>query len=156
MKSFLFFVSLLMLFGCSDRITSYALVGESMTIAKAQHEEYRKFFQRSGGEFNSIIRKDTLGFSTYVRSQPIESISIFKNDTCVFQEINIYCSPCADKAVQQLLSDKRYKFEAVDERNYMSTTELNVIMRLKSIEDSTSCSNVTIRSVGKFNKDLLM
>lgn len=47
---------------------------------------------------------------------PLEILYLFKNDTCFYQEMNIYCSPCADFALNQLLNDKTYKFQALGKR----------------------------------------
>ena len=68
--------------GCSPQISSYALVGEDYEASYKQHMEFKTFFEKSNVVFNSVVMQDTLLFTTNVRSQPLESIALFQNDTC--------------------------------------------------------------------------
>lgn len=64
---------------------------------------------------------DTLGFVYVHENQPMEVFYFLKDGECYLQTLNLYCSICADKMVEDILKDKRYKFKVHDVKNYIST-----------------------------------
>ncbi|MBK8850527.1 MAG: hypothetical protein IPN73_10265 [Saprospiraceae bacterium] len=114
-------------------------------------------YKKKKGKTKITTSKDTIVFYGSHDEMPLEILYLFKNDTCFYQEMNIYCSPCADFALNQLLNDKTYKFQALGKKNYVSTKDKNIVMRLTesdhaspNFEDSkTSCHSISIRRINK-------
>ena len=133
------FCSLLLIAGCSPS-KSFVEVGMSKEEVL---NIYTDFFESY--DVDHRISKDTILYGFYVKNQPVESIMLFKNDTCYYQEINMYCSICYDKAIRDILRDKRYNFEVLDAANYRSTKQPNIIMRIKDNPlKEESCSKIRI------------
>lgn len=80
---------------------------------------------------DKYISQDTLIYFFDFVNQPFEALYLFQNDTCYYQEINMYCSVCYDLAISHILRDKQYKFKAIDEANYISSKSPHIIMRMK-------------------------
>jgi len=90
-------------------------------------------------------KKDSLVVISQMNSQPFEAVFLFENDTCHFQRLKIYCSPCADKIVNNIVNDKNYKFEVLDPVNFVSRSRENIVMRLKEQRDQDGdCNEISI------------
>ena len=137
-------VLILILLSCG-RNESFLTVGES-------HEEvlYRYSSLLESKYTLSRVSKDTIIFNYKQENQPFEGLMLFQNDTCYYQEINMYCSPCYDKAISRILKDKRYRFKPIDEANYSSVTKPHIIMRMKdNTAKKETCSKIRIIDTSK-------
>lgn len=95
--------------------------------------------------YTKVTLKDSLFIILDGERQPMEVMYSFKGDTCIFQHMNLYCSPCAERAVNNILSDKRYRFKEIDGVNYISKNQKGVVLRLgSSLKDDTVCSEIKI------------
>ena len=97
--------------------------------------------------FAVVQKSDTLVVVSTHPCMPFESLYMFENDTCYFQQMELYCSACSDKMLQYMIDDSAFRFEAVDASNYLSTTDDKSLLRIKQKQDSVGvCSVITIRS----------
>lgn len=146
MKPYLLFLLLitLIILSCSPvRYNSLALVGKSYT------DVHRIFSYDDTLRNDSIIKmyrkSDSLVVLSFIKNTPYEAIFLFENDTCYYERLKIYCSPCADHVVEEILEDKDYNFEVIDPVNYISTKQTNVVMRLKeAIDENGNCNEISI------------
>ena len=98
--------------------------------------------------FYKDIEGDTLVVKMATDNGPFEFVVILENDICVFQEVNIYCSPCADKYLEDVFKDKDYKFRAIDQSNYLSTTSKKVNLRISTKRTGEmTCSHLMARKL---------
>lgn len=136
------FAAIGLMMGCSPQISSLVFINEDYkTVQEFYSNEYY-----SGSDFLKRYEvEDTIIIGFYHERQPMESLFIFENDTCYFQQTNIYCSPCADQSIEKILSDNRYKFKVIDAVNYRSEVDPRIIMRLKrSTDEDGTCNELTI------------
>ena len=98
---------------------------------------------------DSRFSKDTILFSTQSPIQHVELLYLFKNDTCNYQEIKLYCGPCTDKMIAKILKDKDYQFKAIDMVNYISRVNPKIIMRMNTgvDKDSLMCNSIYVRKI---------
>ncbi len=121
---------------------SMVMVGESKSLVRRLILDFKA---ECGENFTFIDNGDTLGYSAQIEALPINAIFIFKDDINIYQELDVYCSPCADEMISFVLKDTRYNFKASDEVNYISTTEVNAIMRLREPEENDqSCHQMRV------------
>ena len=105
-------------------------------------------FAKDTLSFYKQIKGDTLVVKMDTKKGPFEFVAILENDICVFQEVNIYCSPCADKYLEDVFKDKAYKFRAIDQSNYMSTTSKKVNLRVSTKKTGKmTCSHLMARKL---------
>ena len=130
----------ILLFNCNSK-SSLAIVG------------YSKDFVIDGfntDAFDNYIKGDSLLIFSKMDNNPLEILAIFKKDTCISQIMNIYCSPCAEKILDDILSDNKFKFHAVDEVNYISLSKQGVVLRLKDKPTPQgNCNQVLISDTSK-------
>ena len=118
------------------------MVGETHETIVDLYEDSDDYFT---DEFtHKYYSRDTIMILFYQKQQPLETVFLLKNDTCYHQETKIYCSPCAQTSVEQLLNDKRYRFEKIDDVNYRSSIDPRIIMRLINKGDENVCTEVKI------------
>lgn len=137
-------ITLLLTVSCkSNRFHSLAVVGSS-------YDDVRYIFTKGDSispnpDIKMFEKKDSLVVLSYMNSMPFEAVFLFENDTCNFQRLKIYCSPCADKVVENIVNDKDYKFEVLDPVNYVSRTDEKIVMRLKEQRDQVGdCNEISI------------
>lgn len=142
-------VNYLFLFSsCSvnNKIRSLSVIGKG-------YHEVKEYMSLS----NNVIKKvsnnidldnDTLIVVSTMNNFPLEAVFLFENDECYYEEINIYCSKCADHAVNTIVNDKNYDFEAVDAVNYISKKDKSIVLRLKEkLTADGNCNEITIVKV---------
>ncbi len=139
--SILLSIVILSISSCSNT-TSFAFIGLSHKAVLDSFDDPSYF----KGEFTKrYITKDTILIGFYQSNAPFETMYVFHNDTCYYQDTKIYCSPCAEKALEDILNDKYYKFVQIDHVNYMSSTYENVILRVKKEDiDIAACTELQI------------
>ena len=109
---------------------------------------YTKYQKKLGVKSYSQLKKDTVSFLSYHQDMPFELLYLFKKDTCIYQEINIYCSPCAEQSIEAILKDKNYKFKAIDGTNYLSQKDKTTILRIsQNNKDTITCHKITARKI---------
>ena len=108
-----------------------------------------KEFKSKNLKVHSQYQKDTILFLSYHQSLPVEMLYLFKQDTCYYQEINLFCGPCSDKLINTILKDKYYSFKAIDKVNYVSEKFPAIIMRLNTVagKDDLVCNTISIRKI---------
>jgi hypothetical protein len=95
---------------------------------------------------------DTLLVKFPLESNPMDVMYLFKNDTCFYQQINLYCSPCAEVMLHRIIRDKRYKFEEIDGINYISRKQPNIVLRLGgNIKDENICTDIRVIRLDKID-----
>lgn len=124
-------------------------VDDSWTEVSENILRIEKEFKSQNLKVYTNYQKDTIWFLSYQQSLPVEMLYLFKQDTCHYQEINLYCGPCADKLMTTILKDKYYKFKAVDKVNYISEKYPDIIMRLNTVagKDDKVCNSLSIRKI---------
>lgn len=141
---FLLLVSVLMA-SCKGWVSSYAMVNESREGIEAIWSSMENPENRWHPYFKKADYNDTLLIILEGDIQPMEIMYVFKNDTCFYQQMNLYCSPCAERVVKKILKDRRYRFKEVDGVNYISKTQKGVILRQgSSLKDDRMCSDIKI------------
>lgn len=98
---------------------------------------------------DALYIKDTIIFSAISPIQHFEMIYLFKNDTCRYQEMILYCGPCTDKMMGDIVKDRDYEFKAVDKVNYISGINPKIILRLTEgvDKDSIRCNSISVRKI---------
>ena len=135
--------------GCSKKIKSYVCLGESVSSVE-KFIQLQKDHYKDPKALTVSRRPDTIAYFVSDNLFQMENLMLFKNDTCYFQEPAIYCSPCADAAVEEILKDPRFNFIATDEVNYISTNDdgQKMVMRLsESNNQSKTCSKIMIQTI---------
>lgn len=137
----------LLIISCSPRYESLAMIGKDKKSIKSVFMNDDLQTPNEGVEvFQS---SDTLLIMSTMNELPYEALYLFENNVCYFQKLNIYCSPCADKAVAQIMEDKNYQFQPLDPINFISKIDSNVVMRLKEkLNDKGNCNEITIHKIG--------
>ena len=124
---------------------SSVMIGESRYYVDYVIDYLDDFYE---GNITRINSGDTLGYVFFQDSIPFQSVFVLKNDTVAYQEMDIYCSPCAESLIDQILSDSRYHFKAIDEVNYTSTKKIKAVMRLREPgSEVNACHRVRVRMV---------
>ena len=119
-KSILVLCAIALFCSCrSSKIQSLAMVGNCSYHIKYNFIGGKELTELSDFELHE--NEDTLFVLSFLNNTPFEGLYIFENDKCSFQELNIYCSPCADKAIDDIIDNKNYKFQAVDPINYLAS-----------------------------------
>ncbi len=131
---------------CSSRYSSFLMIGEDYDFTVKAYSELMLVNKNS-----LSLRKDTIQYKYYLGNSPFQTVMLFKDDKCYYQELNIYCSPCADVLLEDIINDGRYKFEALDALNYKATkSETQIILRLSNKNtDDVSCSNIKVNAIDK-------
>ncbi len=94
------------------------------------------------------ISGDTIIIGQYLQNQPIETMYLFRDGVCYHQEMNIYCSVCAEQTKNCFINDKKFKFIKVDDVNYISKKYKDIIMRVKNIgSEENTCSEIKITKI---------
>lgn len=78
----------------------------------------------------------------------MESLFLFREDTCYYQETKIYCSPCAEIVLEAILKDRRFKFEHLGGVNYRSKKKKSIIMRIERDNENGTCSELKVIDTG--------
>lgn len=100
-------------------------------------------------QVDSHFLNDTIFFAAKSPIQHLELFYLFDNEICRYQEIKLYCGPCTDKMMADILKDKDYRFKAVDKVNYISEINPRIILRLTSgvDRDSVTCNSISVRKI---------
>lgn len=138
---FIVFAILVIFSSCTHGIKSLSMVGES-------HQKVSGIIEHRAMYHDEVITRsyvttDTIVFGDYFSDGPTESMFLFDNKKCYYQHTKIYCSACADKNLERVLKDKRYRFKEIDGTNYQSEKNENIILRVKFIEGD-GCSEIRI------------
>jgi len=129
----------------------------SMVMENESPETITTFYDNTLGKKKKSkphYKKETIDNKLIItfdhEDQPFESTFYFDNNICYFQEINIYCSPCADNMIEEILLDARYKFKAESDSRYLSEIDPTLIMQLKETNsNSETCDNIRVFKLGK-------
>ena len=140
-------LALLFLNSCkTSKSISLAMVGDD-------YKHVKEFFTGADEHYDHpdvklYEKTDSLVVISTLNHNPFEAIFLFENDTCFFQRLSVYCSPCADVVVDGIVKDEDYNFEVVDPVNYISTRDGNIVMRLKEkIDKQGNCNEITIYKI---------
>lgn len=146
-KYFIYFIliaHILVNYGCSTSSKSFLFIEQ-------EHETVKEFVSsKKFEEYQAnYISEDTIAYGFYARNSPIESIFLFENGKCNYQKVLIYCSVCAERIKDDIITDKRYKFKKVeDSNNYISKKNPNIILRMKETNvGANSCSEIQIYNI---------
>lgn len=116
---------------------SMVMIGESKNTILSNFDSYSSEFRKKS---SLIDRGDTLIHLNEIASGPINSLFVFQDSINTYQELDVYCSKCADGIIDRILKDTRYNFKPIDEGRYVSTTDINAVMYLKEEDnDDKSC-----------------
>lgn len=141
-------LALLSLSACSTK-SAPVFVGYRYTKVKDYFTFTKKNPNNDKFRVDSWFSKDTILFSIQSPIQHVELVYLFKNDTCNYQEIKLYCGPCTDKMMAKILKDKDYKFKAIDMVNYISQVNPKIILRMNTSidKDSLMCNSISVRKI---------
>lgn len=151
MKNFTYLLTalwMIFLSACSPRIAPI-YVDDSWREVHENISKIEKDFKSKNLKVHTHYQKDTILLLSYQQSLPVEMLYLFKQDSCYYQEINLFCGPCSDKLMNTILKDKYYKFKAVDKVNYISQKFPDIIMRLNTVagKDDLVCNSISIRKI---------
>lgn len=151
MKNFTYLLTalwMIFLSACSPRIAPI-YVDDSWREVHENISKIEKDFKSKNLKVHTHYQKDTILLLSYQQSLPVEMLYLFKQDSCYYQEINLFCGPCSDKLMNTILKDKNYKFKAVDKENYISQKFPDIIMRLNTVagKDDLVCNSISIRKI---------
>ena len=133
-------IALFTLGSCLKSLSSILVVDKSFREAK-QSLIYNLPYG-SEDVFKLHYEADTLIIITNDELAPIDIMCIFREDVCIYQEINFYCAPCADTYIETILIDRYYGFKALDAVNWKAKKK-NVVMKLRDQnESSKTCTKV--------------
>jgi hypothetical protein len=149
MKRSFYFLLFVLFFSCQkNNINSFAMIGRSRLEIDHQLKNYKSYLNVNKMVHTVFETKDTLLYKVEHSSGPLDLLILMKNDTSIYQEINVYCSPCADQMIEKILKDKNYKFEARYPSNYLSKTRPNILLRHGKGKDSL-CSNIKLYKLNR-------
>lgn len=134
----------------TTQISSSAMVGHS----KEKVYEFYTYGESMTPipDIDLIISGDSLFVISKDYYRFYEILYLFDNGICHYQQMNVYCSPCAEQIIDEMLKDRFYDFEAIDEINYRSQKNPRIIMRLRDqVQDTVSCSSISIHRIAEIN-----
>ena len=121
----------------------------SLLFINKDFEEVKRFFETKNGDNNFSFKYNEKTDSLVVvcdwARNPFKAIFLFKENNCYYQEMNIYCSDCADEMVNDIIKEEKYRFVPIDPVNYVSKNNDNIVLRLQEkLDDLGNCNKITI------------
>ncbi len=130
---------------CFKSLNSALVVGDSFRTARNEFNYNMNY--KSEDSYQLRYRSDTLIILHQNEYRPLDIMCIFQDDICIYQEINVYCAPCADVMIDEILSDSNYKFEQLDAVNWKAKNK-EIILRVKDQSDTTkSCTKIIAHKI---------
>ncbi len=145
------FICGFILFSCSPKSTTQI---KSLALIGKDYKEIKENIPYSHGAkyqetADADVVSDTLIVLSYVNNAPFEGLFLFENDKCYYEKLNIYCSPCADQLVSDIMKDDNFDFVAIDNVNFISQKDSSIVLRLKEkLTDIGNCNEITIIKTG--------
>ncbi len=141
-------LALLSLSACSTK-SALVFVDFHYTKVKDYLTYAGQNLRKKSFQVDSHFLNDTIFFAAKSPIQHLELFYLFDNEICRYQEIKLYCGPCTDKMMAEILKDKDYQFKAVDKINYISQVNPKIIMRMNTgvDKDSLMCNSISVRKI---------